>query len=575
MEYRPVRISDVLRDTSSIAINRSLFLPAIQREFEWGPERVEKLFDSIMGDYPIGSFLFWKIEEGTRPQWTAYEFFRDFDEERPHNSEANLGGLQRDTYLVLDGQQRLTALNLGLRGSYRYFYYRWHKARLFLNLFKPPLENEDAPEELIYQFQFRKSGEPDDPQKEFWYPVGKVLAHQDSEDAKSELKDDLSSCADAQRDNAFRLVSRLHARIHTHTVINYFEERSQDAQKVLNIFVRANSGGIALSYSDLLLSVATAKWEPPQNARDEINNFTDELNGIGPGYRFNKDFILKGALYLTDPLPIQYLVKNFTGSNLRLIQQNWGNIKTYLAATVRLIARFGFNSKNLVAPLSLLPISFFLLKRQNPKFDQSSGADDAKQKGTIKRWLIVALLKNAFGASTDRLLKNIRDLTIGSTSPNEFPAEKMNEALGITSSFSDEEIKHLLHMQYQGRYTYLVLSLIYPDREWKGVVFHEDHIFPKSTFDRRQLKRRGYSEEKIEAYLASYNSVVNLQLITDSENLEKQATHFDKWLPTRDANFKQLHLIPEQSDYSLDHFEEFVEARRKLIVDALRTAANQ
>jgi len=225
MEYRPVRISDVLRDTSSIAINRSLFLPAIQREFVWGPDRIEKLFDSIMGDYPVGSFLFWKIEEGTRPQWTAYEFFRDFDEERPHNAEANLQGLQRETFLVLDGQQRLTALNVGLRGSYRYFYYRWHKRRLYLNLFKLPAPNDDAPEELIYQFQFRDSGDADEPSKEFWYPIGKVLAHQDPEDAKSELKNDLASCSEAQRDNALRLVSRLHARIHTHTVINYFEER--------------------------------------------------------------------------------------------------------------------------------------------------------------------------------------------------------------------------------------------------------------------------------------------------------------------------------------------------------------
>ena len=88
MEYRPVQISYVIRE-----INRSLFLPAIQREFEWEPERVEKLFDLIMGDYPIGSFLFWKIDEGTRPQWTTYEFFRDFDEEHPHNREASLLGV--------------------------------------------------------------------------------------------------------------------------------------------------------------------------------------------------------------------------------------------------------------------------------------------------------------------------------------------------------------------------------------------------------------------------------------------------------------------------------------------------
>ncbi len=58
MEYRPVRVSDLIRE-----INRKLYLPAIQREFVWEPDKVERLFDSIMGDFPIGSFLYWKVEQ--------------------------------------------------------------------------------------------------------------------------------------------------------------------------------------------------------------------------------------------------------------------------------------------------------------------------------------------------------------------------------------------------------------------------------------------------------------------------------------------------------------------------------
>jgi hypothetical protein len=37
-------------------------LPAIQREFVWKPAQIEKLFDSLMRGYPIGAFLFWKVE---------------------------------------------------------------------------------------------------------------------------------------------------------------------------------------------------------------------------------------------------------------------------------------------------------------------------------------------------------------------------------------------------------------------------------------------------------------------------------------------------------------------------------
>ena len=51
---------------------------------------------------------------------------------------------------------------IGLRGSYRYFYYRWRNTRLYLNLLKPPAPNEANPEELTYGFAFRESAEPDD-----------------------------------------------------------------------------------------------------------------------------------------------------------------------------------------------------------------------------------------------------------------------------------------------------------------------------------------------------------------------------------------------------------------------------
>lgn len=41
-------------------------LPSIQREFVWNHEKIEWLFDSIMRNYPIGSFLFWSVEGETK-----------------------------------------------------------------------------------------------------------------------------------------------------------------------------------------------------------------------------------------------------------------------------------------------------------------------------------------------------------------------------------------------------------------------------------------------------------------------------------------------------------------------------
>jgi hypothetical protein len=61
--------------------------------------------------------------------------------------------------------------------------------------------------------------------------------------------------------------------------------------------------------------------------------------------------------------------------------------------------------------------------------------------------------------------------------------------------------------------------------------------------------------------------------LEDSENKSKNATPFDEWIKSRDANFKARHLIPEMKDYGYDHFIEFIEARRKLIKEAIKKAA--
>lgn len=556
MEYKSVRISDVIRD-----LNRDYYLPNIQREFVWEPQRIERLFDSLMSDFPIGSFLFWKVREENKNDWDIYEFIRDYNQEQPHNKLANLSGITRDIYLVLDGQQRLTSFYIGLKGYYKYFYYRWRKTKLYLNLLKAPIPNEDNPEELTYQFCFREDGENKD--DELWYEVGRILDFNDAEYAKSDIKNEISHLPDNLRERANILIGRLHNKIHTISLVNYYEEKTQDYDKVLNIFIRANSSGKPLEYSDLLLSTATAKWTD-YDARKEIYEFSDHINSLGPGFDFGKDFILKSCLYLTENLPIQYQVKNFNKSNLSKIEKNWDTIKTYIATTIRLISKFGFNYKNIVAPLALLPVIYFLMKKGNPNFDKSSYKDDVDIQLDIRRWIIIVMLKNAFGSSTDRRLKNLRDIMSNNKMYDKYPVDILNNELGIKDKLSFEEIEELFSIPYQGKYTFLFLSLMYPNMDWKGQKLHEDHIFPKSDFDPGKLRKRNYDDNKINEYRSFYNTVLNIQLLTDSENLTKSSAFFDQWIDSVDGNFKKRHLIPDMVNYKMDNFLDFIAKRKEL-----------
>lgn len=567
MSYTSKTISETIIDY----VNRNTFLPAIQREYVWNTYSIEKLFDSIMCGYPISSFLFWKIREERKKDWVAYQFVTDFDKTDPHNEEANLSGVNQDIYLVLDGQQRLTSLLIGLKGSYSFFYYRWRKTRLYLNLFKKPT-NDDNPEELTYQFQFRENDfiNANDSTPQYWYLVSNILDFNTASAARKDIREKLSNISvdSSFKENAVELIEELHSRLFTEKFINIYEEKSQEYDKVVEIFIRTNTGGVKLEYSDILLSTATAKWKN-LNARKEIYSFTDEINSIGNGYSFGKDFVLKGCLYLTDHLPIQYKVGNFTQSNLELIEENWTNIQTSISDSVKLINKFGFNDKNLVAKLVLLPIALYLKKVNKSNYVNSTNAEDIKNQLRIQKWVAIALLKNMFGSSTDNTLKSIQDIILNQTNSENFPCSEINQKLNVISSFSKDEIDNILRYSYGTKYSYLILSLFYPNRDWKDCRFSEDHIFPKSEFTEAKLRKRGYNSDKIKLYQTYYNTILNLQLLDETENKEKSAKPFNEWIKTRDDNFKKRHSLPIIASYDFDSFIEFINGRKKLLSNFL------
>lgn len=101
------------------AIHKNEYLmPAIQREFVWGQEQIIKLMDSLMRGYPIGSFLLWDVEPTTAQDYTFYEFLTHYHErDKPYANKAVVP-VGSGTTAILDGQQRLTSLNIALYGSH-------------------------------------------------------------------------------------------------------------------------------------------------------------------------------------------------------------------------------------------------------------------------------------------------------------------------------------------------------------------------------------------------------------------------------------------------------------------------
>lgn len=285
---------------------------------------------------------------------------------------------------------------------------------------------------------------------------------------------------------------------------------------------------------------------------------------------FKKDFVLKACLYLCEDLPIQYKVKNFTKPNLQIIEKNWDTIKRSLEATVRLILRFRFDSKNIVAQLALLPIAFYLLKKGAPNFHISSEREDVAIQVAIRKWFIFSTLKGAFGGSSDTTLTRLRELLKKCGSNATFPADELYKSLGIEPSLTEEEIEHFLEYQYGKHYTGLVLALLYPDRNWMGGELHQDHIFPQAEFNKTNLKKRGYEEALIDKYRSCFNKIPNLELLPRGENRSKGGKSYSDWLEDRSLDYRDRHMIPDLPDYGLDHFLDFFEERKSLMTEKLK-----
>ena len=115
--YKSYGSNGTIREVLDAIQRRALVLPAIQREFVWRPEQICNFFDSLMQGYPFGTFLFWSVEPTNSNNFKWYDFVRNYHEkDHPHCPE--LGELPNQALTaVLDGQQRLTALNIGLQGS--------------------------------------------------------------------------------------------------------------------------------------------------------------------------------------------------------------------------------------------------------------------------------------------------------------------------------------------------------------------------------------------------------------------------------------------------------------------------
>ncbi|MEU3307159.1 DUF262 domain-containing protein [Nocardiopsis sp. NPDC006832] len=560
---------------------REYLMPAIQREFVWNTDQIIRLVDSLMRGYPVGSFLLWNVKPETARSYTFYEFLTNYHErDNPYAGKATLPN-GSGTTAVLDGQQRLTALNIALYGSFaeKKKYAWWNSAdafpvkRLYLNLIDPP-EDEELGAKYDLRFLTHQDATPGEGEVHKWFPVGAVL---DLANSGPAIMAELGRRGCAGDEDAFQRLYDLYQAVRELKPMNYFLVTDQDPDKVLEIFVRVNSGGTTLSYSDLLMSMATNQWKE-LDAREEVRSLVSEINNnAGRQFSFSKDVVLKTALTIT-AVDVKFKVTNFTQANMAKVEAAWPQIKGALLRAATLLQQFGYNERNLTANSVITPIAYYLhLRGVGDSYLDSTA--DAADRLALQRWVTRSLVKRGiWGSGLDTLLTRIRDVLSANTT-NSFPVVAVEEAMAAVGkglTFDNSEIDELLNLKYSGRRTFSVLSVLYPGLDLSKK-FHEDHIFPKSRFTKKKLTEAGIPHDEIDDYLTAVNLLPNLQLLAGTANIEKQDTLPGDWIDTAlpDQGKRATYLSENDLDglpLDLTEFTAFFEQRKQRIRKRLLTA---
>lgn len=502
-------------------------LPSIQRSFVWDEDRICKLMDSIMNDYPIGSFLAWKPSESLRIR--TRKFMEDFktgmrlvsDEEQIPSS----------SYLILDGQQRLQSLYMGFFGRYdgQYLY------------FKVDSDPEKEPEDMRYEFRFLNP------------EIARLNPHwlRSKEIVSLKIKD-IPEFVDRQFGNDLqeqkrRIAENLGQFIQVFNLsdkVSFQEvEEDLDYNDVLEVFVRANSGGIVLTKSDLVFSTIVLKIP---DMEENFIELVDQLNAGGQ-FDLDTDFLIKTSFVIFDK-GAKYDVRKLRDDQyVDKLKRGFDQFKASLTSTTEFLKTDAkiLGQRFLKSSLALIPLADFVYHQPHQQVPEGQAIP-------MRQYLYMSFFTRFFSYGPDGKLDVIHGVLRQNQPTSAFPSKKIGdyifERTYIPYKFSKSmltDVDLVLNIITGGQ------SEIPHQRGWS---LERDHIFPVSLLIRKSIP---YS---------FIDDVGNLRLVNKTRNILKSDSMPDlalEFFGSEDPDLKDL-FMKAREDLTLPNFQSFVERRKEL-----------
>jgi hypothetical protein len=526
------------------------WLPNIQRPFVWKEEQIERLYDSILREYPIGTLLVWKTDSKIKRRKFIDNYhptLRLTDFYVPEDGNPKM--------MVLDGQQRLQSLYIGLKGSY-------DKKELYINILSGDLK---APEDMKYEFEFKMPSKTEFPFIKFKDVVLSEKRPREIEEEIFHLADQLT---DDQKNRIADNINLIHYVFCTQENILFQlvdgidRKNSYREDDIVEIFIRANSGGTFLGKSDLLFSLLAASWE---EADEKIGELLEDINRTG--YKFSRDFILKTCLVLLNK-GARYDVEKFRHSGIRdQIMDDWEKIADVIKGVKDFIYGNTFLKTDKTVPsyLSLIPLIYFRFH---------FGDKWRNHESDYQQYLIRTSLTGSFSGNPDHLIDQVINQIKQTETFNRSEIFGVIRKDGRNLEVSKDTI---LGLKYHHKEIHLLFNLWYGFNYQPSLSENSpqiDHIFPQSEL--RNIKLPNPETGKINVMKYKWqdrDQIGNLMLLTQQENGGGGKTDIlpEVWFADKSDEYLEKHLIPKDSElWKLENFEAFVKERNRLILDKFK-----
>ena len=567
-KWTTITLKEVIEDIS----RGRIVLPVIQRELVWEQEKIIALFETVLKAESFGGIMT-VVDPAKRPPLFEFRNFISHFFQSQLIESKKIDKLEEETTYIIDGQQRLSAFYIGIKGEY-------NNESLYFDLLGESDKNN-------FNFEFGKDTtklskmvdnfDGTEKLKPLWYRV--VDLYTKFEDGGYDHKsfiDDFAFELDENmpieqkkkiEDNLYKMQI---AFFNNPIVglcgvpVNRNIDIVQNRLNIVRLFQKLNQGGTILSGIELMRSVLKAYSADNEKFLNEIK---DKYTDIG----FNQDEIIKLIFLLQDNHSKDIIEIDQTDSDF--IQTKGERIKKCLEGTRAFLRHAGLYEYVIASRPSLIPLTFITYHLFHLDTEQPANYFDNHETGNpnfhaIRNWYVISLLNHVFQRGngwnpsiTGR--KKILDV-IKLHKNNIFPTDLLYNVYR-THSLNKFDAKVNETWEWLNWYERsLVVYLIYG----KPTNFRQndiDHIHPKSI-----LEKNGVEWNKI-------NILGNFQYLYYSDNRSKQDVEFGVWLNNlfgqdiaKLNEYLNIHCIPNDSSlWHTDRFEDFVESRRVLINNRL------